>query len=160
MTRRVDDRIGELIDKQVRDVVVKLPKTLGPQANVAQARKALENDHVHMLLITDAGRLLGTLVAGDLPDGLDGASPALAHAVLIDRTVPPQMSAEDARQLLLTRGERRRAVVAADGQLLGLLCLKRRLTGFCSDADVDARAACRDEPELVPARPGRVQSVG
>jgi hypothetical protein len=41
----------------------------------------------------------------------------------------------------VARGERRRAVIDADGRLLGLLCLKSRLTGFCSDSDVAARAA-------------------
>ncbi len=41
--------------------------------------------------------------------------------------------------MLLARGRRRLAVVDERGALLGLLCLKRRLTGFCSDADVAAR---------------------
>ena len=36
-------------------------------------------------------------------------------------------------------GQRRRAVVDDSGRLLGLLCLKQRLTGFCSDDDVAAR---------------------
>ena len=38
------------------------------------------------------------------------------------------------------QGTRRLAVVDDDGDLLGLLCLKRTLDGFCSDADVRARA--------------------
>jgi hypothetical protein len=37
----------------------------------------------------------------------------------------------------------RLAVVDDDGVLTGLLCLKRKLTGFCTDADVAARAAER-----------------
>jgi hypothetical protein len=49
------------------DVVVRLPKTMGPRATVAEARAAFEDDHVHMLLLTDNGRLLGALVPGDLP---------------------------------------------------------------------------------------------
>jgi hypothetical protein len=53
--------------------------------------------------------------------------------------VPPHLPAEEAHQLLLSTGQRRRAVVDHSGRLLGLLCLKRRLTGFCSDNDVAAR---------------------
>lgn len=124
----------------VRDVVVKLPKTLGRATTVADARAAFEDDHVHMLLITDEGRLLGTLVREDLPPPVDDARPALAHAILFGRTIAPETPAEEARTTLLRRGERRRAVVDQDGQLLGLLCLKRRQTGFCSDRDVQARA--------------------
>ena len=37
-------------------------------------------------------------------------------------------------------GRRRAAVTSADGQLLGLLCLKASQAGFCSDQDVRARA--------------------
>jgi hypothetical protein len=38
---------------------------------------------------------------------------------------------------------RRLAVVDGTGRLVGLLCLKRTLDGFCSDADVRARAVER-----------------
>jgi CBS domain-containing protein len=125
----------------VYDVVVRTPKTLGPRASVGQARVALGADHVPMLLITDGdGRLLGTLVRDDLPPSAEESSLALDHAVLIGRTLAPETSAEQARQLLLAHGERRRAVVDDEGRLLGLLCLKRRLTGFCSDEDVRSRA--------------------
>jgi hypothetical protein len=41
---------------------------------------------------------------------------------------------------MTTTGQRRTAVISADGRLLGLLCLKARGTGFCSDGDVRARA--------------------
>jgi CBS domain-containing protein len=130
-----------LSGKDVRKVVVRLPKTLGPATSVAQARAALADDHVHMLLIIDGdGRLLGTLVRDDLPDAVDDSALALGHAVLRDRTIAPDVPAEAARQILLRRGERRLAVVDGSGRLLGLLCLKRRLTGFCSDTDVRARA--------------------
>jgi CBS domain-containing protein len=128
----------------VGDLVVRLPKTLGPAATVEEAWAAFEDDHVHLLLITEGGRLLGTLTRADLADladFVDGSEPALRHAVLEDRTLPPALPAEEARQLLIERGERRRAVVDGDGRLLGLLCLKRRLTGYCSDDDVAARAA-------------------
>jgi CBS domain-containing protein len=130
----------DLTDKAVLDVVVRFPKTLGPTVTVADARAAFAN-HVHMLLITASdGRLLGTLVRDDLAD-VDDASLALQHAVLHGRTIPSTMPAEEALRMLVDQRARRRAVVSDDGQLLGLLCLKRRFNGFCSDADVLARAS-------------------
>jgi len=129
----------------VVDVVVRLPKTLSPYTTVAEARRALdEDDHIHMLLITRAGRLLGTLVRDDLPASADGASIALDYAVIRGRTIAPGTSAEQARLQLSSRGERRRAVVDHEGRLLGLLCLKRSHTGFCSDDDVQSRAGSLD----------------
>lgn len=125
--------------QHVLDIVVRLPKTMGPRATLAEARAALADDHVHMLLLTEGGRLLGTLVAGDLPPS--GAVDAFAsdYATLEGRTVLPHLPAADALEVLLSTGQRRRAVVDDSGRLLGLLCLKRRLNGFCSDADVAAR---------------------
>ena len=127
----------------VYDLVVRLPKTLSQESTVAQAAAALDDHHVHMLLITDEdGRLLGAIERSDL-SGIDltSAAPALGLAALRERTIAPEMPAEEALRLLLRRGERRRAVVDEDGRLLGLLCLKRRQNGFCSDRAVHERAS-------------------
>ena len=132
---------AELIGKTVADVVVRLPKTLPIDASITQARGAFADDHVHMLLLTENGQLKGTLLRTDLPDHLDGTDAALSHSRVSGRTIPADTPAELAHAILLACGQRRLAVVDADGFLLGLLCLKRQLTGFCSDADVAARAA-------------------
>jgi CBS domain-containing protein len=138
----------------VADVVVRLPKTMGPRATVAEARAAFDHDHVHMLLLTERGRLLGTLLRTDLPaPGADDGR-ALAVATLEGRTVSPRLAAEDERQLLVTTGQRRLAVVDDSGHLLGLLCLKHRLSGFCSDADVAARVADASRPCAPRGTPG------
>ncbi|HEX3222796.1 MAG TPA: CBS domain-containing protein [Nocardioides sp.] len=137
----------ELLGRAVSDVVVRLPKTLSPDVPVGQVRAALEDDHVHMLLLTDRGRLVGTLVRGDVPDRAAGEDPALPYAALEGRTVGPDLPADEVRRLMLAEDRRRLAVVDGDGSLLGLLCLKRRLTGFCSDADVASRAAERTRPD-------------
>ena len=47
--------------------------------------------------------------------------------------------AESAHARLEDAGARRLAVVDEHGDLLGLLCLKQRRAGFCSDDDVRAR---------------------
>jgi CBS domain-containing protein len=131
-----------LAGRTVADVVVRRPRVLDAAATVAAARSAFEDDHVHMLLLTSGDRLLGTLVRDDLTDA-DATGSALDHAVLDGRTIDPAVPADVALRDLVARGERRRAVVDDDGRLLGLLCLKRRLTGFCSDHDVAARQAER-----------------
>lgn len=135
---------ADLLDPTVADVVVRMPKTLPADACLTTVRTALDNDHVHMLLLTDGGRLVGTVVRSDLPATRDDADelgvPALSYAVLAGRTVASDLPAEEVRKLMVERGERRLAALDDEGSLLGLLCLKRRSTGFCSDADVAARA--------------------
>jgi hypothetical protein len=126
----------------VREVMLRHPKTLPARASIAQARAALNNDHVHLVLLTEGRKLVGTLTRTDLPPpGTLG--PALAWSMLVDRTVSPDTPTTVVHDLLIDQGIRRVAVVDADGSLLGLMCLKQRRTGFCSDADVAARSQSR-----------------
>ena len=127
----------------VKDVMVTAPATMRPTATVADARAFFADDHVHMALIATSGRLLGTLVRADLDDLDDDAAPALSRSRLDGRSVALGKPAEDVRLRLIAHGVRRLAVVDDAGALAGLLCLKRKLTGFCTDADVTARAAER-----------------
>jgi hypothetical protein len=124
----------------VRGVMLTEPKTLPACASVDDARAVLAGDHVHMVLLTQGATLLGTLTGADLVD-VPADEPALAWSVLSGRTVPPDASAGVVLGLLVRASSRRLAVVDADRTLLGLLCLKRSGTGFCSDTDVAARAA-------------------
>ena len=141
---------GELAGLLVADVLLQRPKTLPAEATLAQARAAFDDDHVHMLLLVGPHeRLVGTLVRDDLTGATQGA--ALEHATMHGRTLSASLSAEEARQVLVTAGQRRRAVVDNNGRLVGLLCLKRRLTGFCSDRDVASRADERGERPCAPA---------
>lgn len=133
----------QLIGKTLGDVMVRQPKTLPIDISVGQARACFTDDHVHLLLLTESRRLIGTLTRTDLSEHLDGEDLALPHSHMSDRTVPTHMPAEQARALLVASGQRRLAVIDDNGNLIGLLCLKRRLTGFCNDADVAARAAER-----------------
>lgn len=132
----------------VADAMVTVPKTWPSGTTVAEARAAFADDHVHMLLLVRDGVLLGTLVRDDLVrDDLVGhvspAAPVLPMATLRDRTTRPDQPIEEVRQQLIATGHRRLAVVDGAGRLLGLLCLKRDLTGFCSDSGVAARATDR-----------------
>jgi CBS domain-containing protein len=51
----------------VRDVMLRHPKTLPVDASIRQAQAALDNDHVHLVLLTEGRRLAGTLTRTDLP---------------------------------------------------------------------------------------------
>jgi CBS domain-containing protein len=125
------------------EVMLRHPKTMSPRASVEEVRAALANDHVHMVLLTEGGSLVGTLVGTDLPPQAPAAVPALSWSRLLDRTVPPDAPADTVQALLVERGLRRMAVVDHEGTLLGLMCLKRSRTGFCSDDDVASRAESR-----------------
>ena len=130
----------------VNDVMVAAPKTMPPTATVADARAFFADDHLHMALITRRGRLLGTLVRSDLAELGDDAAPALSRSRLDGRSVALHEPAEEVRVRLIRHGQRRLAVVDDTGLLAGLVCLKRKLTGFCSDADVAERAAEAQSP--------------
>jgi CBS-domain-containing membrane protein len=120
--------------------MVTAPWTHGCDLTVAGAREAFADAHVHMLLLTDSGVLQGTLLRDDLAAATEPTLPALDRATLAARTVSPDHPVEEALALMREQGTRRLAVVDAGGHLLGLLCLKRTRDGFCSDADVRARA--------------------
>jgi hypothetical protein len=127
----------------VRGLMVSVASTHPPTLTVEQARAVLANPKLHLVLITEHGRLLGTLVESDLGEWAAGM--ALTWASLgPDRLVGPEADPELIRAQMIRAGQRRRAVVDADGHLLGLLCLKRHQRGFCSDADVAARRAERE----------------
>lgn len=137
----------------VGDVMLRNPRTLAAGASLAQARAALADDHVHMVLLTEGPDLIGTLVRSDLPSAATGDRPARAWSSLVGRTVPPDASASDLQRLMIERGIRRVAVVDRAGTFYGLLCLKQRRTGFCSDSDVATRSGQPDQP-LLAAGPG------
>jgi CBS-domain-containing membrane protein len=128
----------------VSNVMLRHPKTLPAHASIAEARAALTNDHVHMVLLTQGRMLVGTLVRTDLPPAAT-EGPARPWSTLAGRTVPPDAPTPAVQDHLIDRGIRRVAVVDAEGTLLGLMCLKRRRTGFCSDADVASRSRSPDE---------------
>ncbi|TQL69779.1 CBS domain protein [Nocardioides albertanoniae] len=128
-------------DLTTAEVMVSIPKTLPHDASTAAVREALEDRHVHMVLLTRAGRLVGTVVRDDVPADRPSRSPALGIASLEARTVAPSDPIGRVRDRMVVARLRRLAVVDDDRRLLGLLCLKRDRSGFCSDHGVRARAA-------------------
>ena len=130
----------ELIGKSVADVMLNQPKTTESNATIGQARALLEDDHVHMVLLLDSkGKLRGTIVRGDIPEGAHPSALARDVSRLCGRTVSADARALDVLRNLVSRGARRLAVVDEHLMLLGLVCLKRSGTGFCSDEGVTER---------------------
>ena len=131
-------RVGTV---RVADVMVTIPKTHDERLDVAGARRAFGDDHVHMLLLTSGRRLVSAVVRADLGTWSDERAPATAVGTLVGRTVRPSLPADQALADMRRHGLRRLAVVDDDGVLVGLLCLKRTLTGWCSDDGVRSRAS-------------------
>lgn len=127
----------------VAEVMVRYPKVLPVDTAVGQVRAVFEDDHVHMVLLTRGSHLCGTVVRGDVPGTAPDVQKAVCFAHLTGRTVSAMAPADEVLQRLVARQQRRLAVVDDGGLLVGLLCLKARGTGFCSDADVTTRALGR-----------------
>lgn len=143
----------------VADAMLRVPKTCDADTTIAQARDAFRNDHVHSLLIVDGRRLLAVIERTDVQAGCP-ATPALLTGRLAGRIINPQAALEPVRQSMITQSRRRLAVVDGD-RLLGLLCLKRTGSGFCSDADIRSRGAEREALESVsPAWIGSSRACG
>jgi CBS domain-containing protein len=125
----------------VTDVMLRAPKLCGPGTTVADARRMFDDDHLHCLLVVAAdGSLLAVVDRADLRDA-EPSQAAVVTGRVAERVIGPGGDAEAVRRQMVARGWRRLAVVDERGRLLGLLCLKRTGLGFCSDADVAARAA-------------------
>lgn len=127
--------------RTVADAMIAVPKTLGVEISLADARHALSDTHVHMLLLTRDGILHGTLVREDLRHDLDPRRPAVTLATLAERTVSPDRPLGEATRIMEESMARRLAVTDSAGRLLGLLCLNRTRQRYCTEADVVARVS-------------------
>jgi hypothetical protein len=124
----------------VSEAMVTRPKLFGRAVTVDEVARAFRDDHVHVALIVARDRLLAVLERSDLTDAAPGGRPALPFGRLTGRTVRPDADLTATWELMRSLGRRRFAVVDGRNTLRGLLCLKRTGLGFCSDADVSARA--------------------
>lgn len=126
--------------RTVREAMIRTAKLHPVETTVADASAAFENAHVHLLLLVEGTTLRGTLDRRDLI-GAPRAAPALRFARLGGRTVGPDESLAQVHAAMVSSGRRRLAVVDPGGALLGLLCLKSKRTGFCTDRGVASRSS-------------------
>lgn len=106
------------------------PKTLPVETTVAEAREALVNDHVQMLLFTEGAAFRGAVTG--IPEEADPSSPALDYVDATAETIAPTASAEVAYEASSSSPHRRIIVLDAEGALLGLVCLNPARTRFCT----------------------------
>lgn len=124
----------------VAGAMIHAPKISPGATTVAEVRGAFHDDHVHCVLIVENGNLLAVVERPDV-EGAEPATPARLIGSVHGRVIGPEADLATAWQMMTSQQRRRLAVVDDHGALLGLLCLKRTGLGFCSDADVQARAA-------------------
>lgn len=122
--------------------MINCPKQVDSTITIGQAEELFTDEHVHMLLLVESQQLVGTLLRTDLHDKpLSPELPARPFSILSGRWVPPDRAVADLMAWMSSQRIRRLAVADETLNLKGLVCLKRTGTGFCSDADVHARAA-------------------
>ncbi len=134
----------------VADAMIHRPKTLSAEATIGDVEIFFDDAHVHAaLVVEDDGRLLSVLERADLAvigsadaDRVVRARTAKASRIgsLDGRTATGDEPLGIVWHRMRAAGRRRLAVIDARSQLLGLLCAKSSGLGFCSDADVAARA--------------------
>jgi CBS domain-containing protein len=118
---------------RVADLMLRDPRTVGPEASVAEAREAFANPRERMLLVTDAGRFSGSVPRALVTDELDAG---MTLGELLDAEasrVTPDDSAGRALELLEAEQSERLPVVDEDGALVGLVCFNRSRGVFCVD---------------------------
>jgi CBS-domain-containing membrane protein len=130
----------------IADAMIRRPKCSDRATTVGQLRQLFADDHVHATLIVHEARLIAVVHRDDLSaksgESADRA-PAYPLGRLSGRIVRADEDLEVVRHRMIASGRRRLAVVDEAGTLLGLLCLKRSGTGFCTDEDVENRATER-----------------
>src|SRR4051794_17159153 len=70
------DEAGET----VKEVMMREPRSVGPQTTLAEVRETFANPGVKLLLVVDGERFLGTLTRDDLPAEGEGAVGPLVRA--------------------------------------------------------------------------------
>jgi CBS-domain-containing membrane protein len=129
---------------RVSEFMVTRPKTHGIETTIDEIRAVFADDDVRIVLVVDdEERLVTTVERSDVPAGAQGSTPAAAVGTRAHRTVRPGDTLAHATAALFRQRRRRLAVIDDDGRLVGLLCLKRDASGYCSDADVQQRALAR-----------------
>lgn len=130
----------------VRDAMLHHPTVHRADLTVGEARAVLEErPKTHLLLLVRGGVLVGTLSRDDVEGAkhLAPSTPAVEVASLAGRTTGPDAPVEPLRAAMAGSGLRRIAVVDEEMRLLGLLCLKKSLRGFCTDEGVAEMRADR-----------------
>jgi hypothetical protein len=121
---------------RVGDAMLRRPTRHLADLTVGEARAVFDaSPKTQLLLLVTHGTLVSTVARDDVGIDVDLTKPASTLGSLASRTITPDVPLETARARM-SADRRRLVVVSPSGLLLGLLCLRRSLTGFCSDDGV------------------------
>ncbi|MGH3506167.1 MAG: CBS domain-containing protein [Nocardioidaceae bacterium] len=128
----------------VGDAMLRHPTVHPADLTVREARSAFTASPKLRVLLLVRDDLLVSMVAREDLSGTEDPSAAAADLGTLRGTCvaadAPLGATFDA---MVRSGRRRMAVVEPGGKLLGLLCLKRSQSGFCTDAGVAAMRRSR-----------------
>ena len=131
----------------VGDAMLRHPTVHPAELTVREARSAFAVSAKLRVLLLVRDHLLVSMVAREDLSGTEDPSTAVADVgTLEDRCVAAHAPLEETFDAMIRSGRRRIAVVEPDGTLLGLLCLKRSQSGFCTDKGVAAMRRSRARP--------------
>jgi CBS domain-containing protein len=119
---------------RVEDVMLRGPRTVGPETTVAEARAAFENPRVRLLLVARGDAFLGAITRETIGDELGGDVTLEALATDDGTLVDPADPVDRVVELLELKQTDRLPVVTDDRTLVGLVCFNRRQGHFCVDA--------------------------
>jgi CBS domain-containing protein len=114
-------------DRHVRDLMTSDPRTVEPSTSVVDAARAMKEEDVGPLPITDGDRLVGILTDRDIAvrvvaEGKDPQSTTVEEIASRDLvTVDPDQGLDEAMRLMAEHQVRRLPVCEEDGRLVGIL---------------------------------------
>ena len=133
-------KVATTTERPVAAVMITRPTMHDPEVGLDTIRAFFEDSHVHMaLIVARDGRLVTAIERADLAVVGANSRPVSRLGALTGRTVGPADPITTTTAALLRQRRRRLAVIDQSGRLIGLLCLKKDGTGFCSDDDIRAR---------------------
>ncbi|MFJ3639727.1 CBS domain-containing protein [Streptomyces sp. NPDC090108] len=112
----------------MRDIMTAAPTAVDARTSVASVARAMRDQDIHIVPVTDDGGLVGLvsdrdLVIGALADGADPQQTTVALAVRGDLiTVGADEDMDEATTTMREHAARHAAVIE-DGELIGLVCI-------------------------------------
>lgn len=134
-------------DRTVGGAMLHHPTVHAADLTVGEARAVFAASvKTHLLLLVRDQVLVAAVTRDDVAaaGGISADTPAATIGAVEGRTVGPDVPVEPLREAMAGSGMRRIAVVDDDLRLLGLLCLKASLQGFCTDEGVASMRAARE----------------
>ena len=110
---------------QLRDVMTPNPVTVGPSATLQEAARIMRDEDTGVVPIVENGRPVGVVTDRDIvvravADGAEGARRSVRDVASSDLiTVPPDMTTEQAAELMAER-QVRRVLVCENDRLIGV----------------------------------------